>query len=91
MNEFVPRRTAAYISQHDSHIGEMTVRETLAFSARCQGVGSRYDMLGELSRREKEANIKPDPDIDVYMKAAATEGQETNVITDYVLKVNILY
>jgi len=42
MNEFVPQRTASYISQHDVHIGEMTVRETLAFSARCQGVGSRY-------------------------------------------------
>ena len=42
MTEFVPERTAAYISQHDLHIGEMTVRETLAFSARCQGVGSRF-------------------------------------------------
>jgi ABC-type multidrug transport system ATPase subunit len=42
MNEFVPERTAAYISQHDNHIGEMTVRETLAFSARCQGVGTSY-------------------------------------------------
>ncbi|GMI86113.1 pleiotropic drug resistance 12, ATP-binding cassette G40, PLEIOTROPIC DRUG RESISTANCE 12 [Hibiscus trionum] len=87
MNEFVPQRTAAYISQHDLHIGEMTVRETLAFSARCQGVGDRYDMLAELSRREKQANIKPDPDIDVFMKAAATEGQEANVITDYILKI----
>ena len=38
----MPQRTAAYISQHDNHIGEMTVRETLAFSARCQGVGTRY-------------------------------------------------
>uniref|UniRef100_A0A2N9GTK4 ABC transporter domain-containing protein n=1 Tax=Fagus sylvatica TaxID=28930 RepID=A0A2N9GTK4_FAGSY len=87
MNEFVPQRTAAYISQYDLHIGEMTVRETLGFSARCQGVGSRYDMLAELSRREKEANIKPDPDIDIYMKAAITEGQETSVVTDYTLKV----
>jgi hypothetical protein len=26
------------------------------------------DMLTELSRREKEAKIIPDPDIDVYMK-----------------------
>ncbi|XLU29329.1 hypothetical protein S245_065395, partial [Arachis hypogaea] len=43
MNEFVPQRTAIYISQNDVHIGEMTVRETLAFSARCQGVGSRFD------------------------------------------------
>ncbi|KAK8584756.1 hypothetical protein V6N13_138705 [Hibiscus sabdariffa] len=68
MNEFVPQRTAAYISQHDLHLGEMTVRETLTFSARCQGVGNQYDMLAELSRREKEANIKPDPDVDVFMK-----------------------
>ncbi|KAL1298136.1 hypothetical protein HN51_042543 [Arachis hypogaea] len=87
MNEFVPQRTAAYISQHDVHIGEMTVRETLAFSARVQGVGSRYDMLSELARREKAANIKPDPDIDVYMKAVSTAGQESSIATDYTLKI----
>jgi len=28
------------------------------------------DMLTELSRREKAANIKPDPDIDAFMKAS---------------------
>ncbi|KAK1393965.1 Pigment permease [Heracleum sosnowskyi] len=87
MNEFVPHRTAAYISQNDCHIGEMTVKETLAFSARCQGIGFRYEMLAELSRREKEANIKPDPDLDLFMKAAATEGQEASVVADYVLKL----
>ncbi|KAH9666385.1 ABC transporter G family member 40 [Citrus sinensis] len=87
LHEFVPQRTAAYISQHDIHIGEMTVRETLAFSARCQGFGSRYDMLVELSRREKAAKIIPDADIDVFMKAVVREGQEANVITDYILKV----
>ncbi|PNX82267.1 pleiotropic drug resistance protein, partial [Trifolium pratense] len=65
----------------------MTVRETLAFSARVQGVGPRYDLLAELSRREKHANIMPDPDIDVYMKAIATEGQKANLITDYVLRI----
>ncbi|KAK4372800.1 hypothetical protein RND71_008184 [Anisodus tanguticus] len=43
LHEFVPQRTAVYISQHDLHIGEMT--------------------------------------------AAATEGQEANVVTDYVLKI----
>nr|AMR34859.1 PDR transporter [Artemisia annua] len=87
LHEFVPQRTSAYISQDDVHIGEMTVRETLAFSARCQGVGSRYEMLAELSRREKDANIKPDPDVDVFMKSAASEGQEANVVTDYTLKM----
>ncbi|XP_058724834.1 pleiotropic drug resistance protein 1-like [Vicia villosa] len=87
LDEFVPQRTSAYISQHDNHIGEMTVRETLAFSARCQGVGHNYDMLTELLRREKEAKIKPDPDIDAYMKAAALEGQQASVVTDYILKI----
>ncbi|KAL6645161.1 hypothetical protein ACP70R_016769 [Stipagrostis hirtigluma subsp. patula] len=87
MEEFVPERTAAYVSQHDLHIGEMTVRETLAFSARCQGVGSRFDMLTELLRREKDANIKPDVDIDAFMKASAMEGQGASFVTDYILKI----
>lgn len=85
--EFVPQRTSAYISQHDLHYGEMTVRETLDFSGRCLGVGTRYEMLLELSRREKEAGIKPDPEIDAFMKATAVAGQETSLITDYVLKI----
>jgi len=87
LDEFVPQRTSAYISQHDLHTGEMTVRETMDFSGRCQGVGTRYDMLVELSRREKQAGIKPDPDIDVFMKAVAVEGQETSLVTDYILKI----
>ncbi|CAI0473689.1 unnamed protein product [Linum tenue] len=87
MHEFIPQKTSAYISQHDLHMGELTVRETLAFAARVQGVGFLHDMLAELSRREKAANIKPDPDLDVFMKAAATEGLESNVITDYTLKI----
>ncbi|GLJ44167.1 hypothetical protein SUGI_0921640 [Cryptomeria japonica] len=87
LDEFVPQRTSAYISQHDLHIGEMTVRETLDFSGRCQGVGTRFDMLVELSRREKQAGIKPDPDIDVFMKSVALEGQATSLVTDYILKI----
>ncbi|XP_071915846.1 pleiotropic drug resistance protein 2-like isoform X8 [Coffea arabica] len=86
-HEFVPQRTSAYISQHDLHYGEMTVRETLDFAGRCLGVGTRYDMLVELSRREREAGIKPDPEIDAFMKATAMMGLETSLITDYVLKI----
>lgn len=65
----------------------MTVRETLNFSGRCLGVGTRHDLLGELTRREKQEGVKPDPEIDAFMKATAMEGQETSLITDYVLKV----
>ncbi|OMO49679.1 ABC-2 type transporter [Corchorus olitorius] len=47
----------------------------------------RYEILKELSKREKEAGIKPDPEIDAFMKATAMAGQETSLITDYILKV----
>ncbi|XP_072999974.1 ABC transporter G family member 48-like isoform X2 [Typha latifolia] len=87
LSEFYPKRTSAYISQYDLLNGEMTVRETLDFSGRCLGVGSRYEMLSELSRRERDAGIKPDPEIDAFMKATAIEGQKTNVVTDYIIKV----
>ncbi|KAL2477702.1 ABC transporter G family member 37 [Forsythia ovata] len=87
LEEFVAQKTSAYISQGDLHIPEMTVRETLDFSSRCQGIGSRAEILTELTRREKEAKIVPDPDIDTYMKAIAVEGQKTTLQTDYILKI----
>ncbi|KAL9370561.1 hypothetical protein Peur_035701 [Populus x canadensis] len=54
-SEFVPQKTCAYISQHELHYGQMTVRETLDFSGRCMGAGTRHQILSELLRREKEA------------------------------------
>jgi hypothetical protein len=126
LEEFVPQKTSVYISQNDLHVGEMTVHETLDFSARCQGIGTRYgqlelpcelphwelfiiklahnlgqnflckisqctifsnsfgfhigidinifhgskgtDMLVELAKREREAGILPEKDVDVFMK-----------------------
>uniref|UniRef100_A0A0E0QPY6 ABC transporter domain-containing protein n=1 Tax=Oryza rufipogon TaxID=4529 RepID=A0A0E0QPY6_ORYRU len=87
MEEFVPQRSAAYVSQHDVHMAELTVRETVNFSAKCQGVGHHYDLLMELLRREKEQNIKPDPEIDIYLKAATTGEQKAEVVTDHILKI----
>ncbi|KAF6148984.1 hypothetical protein GIB67_002984 [Kingdonia uniflora] len=87
LSEFVPRKTSTYISQINNHIGELTVKETLDFSARCQGVGSRYELLSELVRREKNAGIFPEAEVDLFMKATALQGTEHNLITDYTLKV----
>ncbi|XP_027349244.1 ABC transporter G family member 34-like [Abrus precatorius] len=87
LNEFVAKKTCAYISQQDLHYGEMTVRETLDFSGRCLGIGTRYEMLEELLRREKGAGIKPDTEIDAFMKATAISGQKTTLVTDYFLKI----
>ncbi|EEE53001.1 hypothetical protein OsJ_35688 [Oryza sativa Japonica Group] len=68
LDEFVPAKTSAYVSQYDLHVADMTVRETLDFSARFQGVGSRAEIMKAVIKREKEAGITPDPDIDAYMK-----------------------
>ena len=100
LDEFVPQKTSSYISQYDLHVPEMTVRETIDFSAQCQGVGDRVgkfsnlliykpilhicqiikyqlaltyiichiDILAEVTTKEKDAGIIPDPDIDAYMK-----------------------
>uniref|UniRef100_A0A2N9IZG4 ABC transporter domain-containing protein n=1 Tax=Fagus sylvatica TaxID=28930 RepID=A0A2N9IZG4_FAGSY len=69
------------------HISEMTVREILDFSSRCQGVGSRADVMVEVSKREKEAGIIPDPDIDTYMEAISAKGLKRTLQTDYILKI----
>ncbi|XP_068660503.1 pleiotropic drug resistance protein 3-like [Aristolochia californica] len=87
LGEFVPQKTSAYISQHDLHIPEITVRETLDFSARCQGVGSRAEIMKEVSRREKLEGIVPEPDIDTYMKATSVKGLARSLQTDYILKI----
>ncbi|KAJ9557167.1 hypothetical protein OSB04_011781 [Centaurea solstitialis] len=87
LEEFVPQKTAAYISQNDLHIPEMTVRETLDFSSRCQGTGTRAEIMVEVNRREKEGGIIPDPDVDTFMKAISIEGQKTTLQTNYILKI----
>lgn len=45
LSEFLPERTAVYVEQEDQHMPELTVRETMNFSARCQGVGSNAGAL----------------------------------------------
>ena len=59
LNKFVPAKTSAYVSQHDLHVPEMTVRETLDFSARFQGVGWRAGICEafDSTRRVKAVNI----------------------------------
>ncbi|EPS66786.1 hypothetical protein M569_07990, partial [Genlisea aurea] len=86
LKEFTPQRTSAYASQQDWHIGEMTVREVLEFSGNCQGTGFKQDMLTELLRREKAAGIKPDQDLDFFIKAVVL-GQQTSFIAEYIMKI----
>lgn len=45
-DQFQAMHTAAYVDQNDLHQAELTVRETLDFAARCQGIGHK---AGELA------------------------------------------
>uniref|UniRef100_A0A0A0LBH1 ABC transporter domain-containing protein n=1 Tax=Cucumis sativus TaxID=3659 RepID=A0A0A0LBH1_CUCSA len=87
VEEIEAQKICAYISQYDLHIPEMTVRETLDFSARCQGIGNRADMMKEICKRERELGITPDLDVDTYMKAISAEGLRRSLQTDYILKI----
>eukprot|EP00898_Chlorokybus_atmophyticus_P000914 jgi/Chlat1/1823/Chrsp138S00766 len=87
LDKFVVPRTSAYIEQTDSHLGELTVRETLDFSARIQGAGQRASVLEELVKKEGEMGILPDPELDAFMRAAAVEGERHSVMTDYIMKI----
>ncbi|XP_058111919.1 ABC transporter G family member 31-like isoform X2 [Magnolia sinica] len=86
LKEFVPQGTSAYVSQQDWFVPEMTVRETLEFAGRCQGVGIKYDMLLELARREKNAGIKPDEDLDIFMKILGLDMCADTLVGDEMLK-----
>ncbi|BFI42905.1 ATP-binding cassette, subfamily G (WHITE), member 2, PDR [Marchantia polymorpha subsp. ruderalis] len=87
LSEFKPRKTAAYISQTDLHSPELTVRETLQYSARFQGIGSRYELLTELVKREKELGIHPEPDVDAFMKGVSTSEVSYDLVTEYIMKI----
>ena len=50
-DQFVLERSMAYVSQRDVHIAELTVRETLDFSARCHGPSKVAGKPGHGDRR----------------------------------------
>ncbi|KAK9058873.1 hypothetical protein SSX86_023717 [Deinandra increscens subsp. villosa] len=87
LNEFVPQRTCAYVSQQDCHMAEMTVRETLQFAECCQGFSYKKDMIMELLRREKNAGIRPDEDLDIFIKTVALGENKTSLVVDYLMKI----
>ncbi|WOL16537.1 hypothetical protein Cni_G25324 [Canna indica] len=88
LDKFCAQRTSAYISQTDNHIGELTVRETFNFAARCQGASKSWaDYLKDIAKLEKEKGIHPSPEIDAFMKVASVGDGENNLVTEYTLKV----
>lgn len=76
-SQFQAAHAAAYVSQADLHYGELTVRETMAFAAKCFGAKPLRDLLEVLQEREQSLGITPDPTVDAFMKASAWGGSNT--------------
>ncbi|KAK9812481.1 hypothetical protein WJX73_003351 [Symbiochloris irregularis] len=85
LNEFVPERTSAYVTQYDLHMAELTVRETCDFSRRVQGAGSRISDMDELKEAEQARGIEPDPKVAAFMKANVLEGKRESVHTEFIM------
>ena len=45
------------------------------------------DELEEVLRREKEAGITPDPELDAFMKAEMRTGKRESIVTDLIIKM----
>ncbi|CAB4263775.1 unnamed protein product [Prunus armeniaca] len=52
-------------------------------------VGPKLEELCGLARREKEAGIFSEPEVDIFMKATSMGGVESSLITDYTLRGRI--
>ncbi|XP_020518878.1 ABC transporter G family member 31 isoform X3 [Amborella trichopoda] len=81
LGNFVARRTSAYISQTDNHIGELTVRESLDFAARCQGASDIWAGCAS-----DQAILEAEREMDVFTKASSL-GRKHNLATEYVMRV----
>jgi Cdc6-like AAA superfamily ATPase len=71
------------------HLGQLTVRETLEFFARCQGTGHHPQILADLARREQELGINPgNADTNnIFLNFTTEESPEyERLTTNYILK-----
>ncbi|KAG8087773.1 hypothetical protein GUJ93_ZPchr0010g10237, partial [Zizania palustris] len=75
----------AYVSQHDLHHAEMTVRETINFSSQMLGTNNTFEMLGEAIRKQN-ANNKAEQYIELFTKAT-TFGARSDLATNYIIKI----
>ena len=53
----------------------------------CKRLECCADELKELLRREKEAGICPDPELDAFMWAEVRTGKRESIVTDFVIKM----
>ena len=62
-------------------------KRTALLNMMLNGVRALAAMLSVLREREKKNGVKPDADLDAFMKAQATEGKNSSVNSELVLRL----
>ncbi|XP_020691517.1 ABC transporter G family member 45 isoform X1 [Dendrobium catenatum] len=75
-----------YVSQHDLHHAEMTVRDTLNFSSHMFGTNKAFEILSGVPGTERASTNKLAPEIDELLEATSC-GEGSNLTTNYILKL----
>ncbi|KAK2076468.1 hypothetical protein QBZ16_000993 [Prototheca wickerhamii] len=83
---FVPERCASYVNQFDTHFGELTVRETMDFAVQCQSSSHWASLLETVVAREAAAGIRPDPEVEGFMKALAF-GHTNSIMVEGIIRM----
>lgn len=47
------------------------------------------EILEEVAKREKESGIRPDVDVDTYMKATAMPGNKAMLAVEHIIRVSM--
>ncbi|KAG2483980.1 hypothetical protein HYH03_017223, partial [Edaphochlamys debaryana] len=79
-SDFVVERCACYVGQYDTHMGELTVADTMTFAAKCLGPGLNEELHRRLLAAEKAAGIAPDPELDALWGAAYGPDRHTLMV-----------
>ncbi|KAK9854778.1 hypothetical protein WJX84_010873, partial [Apatococcus fuscideae] len=87
LSSFTPQRASCYVDQYDTHLSQLTVRETLDFSARCYGIGAKSELLDLVRKREQEQGIMPDWSVDAYMSNEVKPNQQESIVTELYLRL----
>ncbi|CAL5090781.1 unnamed protein product [Urochloa decumbens] len=79
-----PHYLCSYVSQHDLHHPEMTVREIINFSSNLLGANNEFEMLGDAIKRNVDTNNEVHQEL--FTKATKL-GEGSNLKTNYIIKI----
>lgn len=85
-DEFCVQRTAAYASQSDLHLGELTVRETIRFGGLCQGPMTDMDDMRAAIEKLGDESVG-DADVKAILHLLTSSDDQYDVAAELIMRV----